>query len=385
MNVEVRPVRTRAERKAFVRFPWTIYPGRYAAWVPPLLSEEKKRIDPKKNPFFGHGDVELFLAYRDGRVAGRIAAIVNTLHNEFHEDRVGFFGMFESVEDPEVASALLDAAAAWVSGRGLESLRGPVNFSTNEECGLLVDNFEDPPVVMMPYNPPYYAELLEGWGLSKVKDLLAFKAYQDDFDPIRLKKLEAAVKRAGPNIEMRGLRSDKFDEEVELVRELYNSAWEKNWGFVPMTDEEVDHMAKQLKSVVDPDLVLFCEVDGEAVGFALALPDINQAIRHCNGRLFPFGIFKLLWHLRRVVGIRTITLGLKEQYRRTGLSSMFYYELFTRGTRKGHTWGESSWILEDNKDMVGALEKMGYAPYKRYRLYEKPLSGSSTTASGSGS
>ncbi len=375
MGVDIRPVQTRAERRTFVRLPWSIYAGRYPAWVPPLLSEERKRIDPKHNPFFGHGAVQLFLAYRGGRAVGRIAAIENSLHNEFHAEKVGFFGMFECEEDPEVADALLDRAAEWVAGRGLDRLRGPTNFSTNEDCGLLVENFEDPPVVMMPYNPPYYEGLLTGWGLEKVKDLLAHKGTVAKFDKGRLELLERRIRRSEPRVAVRGLRMDKFDEEVDLVRGLYNAAWEKNWGFVPMTDAEVDHMAKQLKPVVDPDLALIGEHDGEPVGFALALPDINQAIRHLNGRLFPFGVLKLLWHMRRINGIRIITLGLKPEYRKSGLATLLYFEVFKRGTGKGHTWGESSWVLEDNMPMLGGLEKMRFWRYKTYRLYEKAIAG----------
>jgi len=373
MGVDIRPVQTRAERRTFVRFPWSIYAGRYPAWVPPLLSEERKRIDPKHNPFFGHGAVQLFLAYRDGRAVGRIAAIENSLHNEFHADKVGFFGMFECEEDPEVANALLDRAAEWVAGRGLDRLRGPTNFSTNEDCGLLVENFDDPPMVMMPYNPPYYEGLLTGWGLEKVKDLLAHKGTVTKFDKDRFELLERRIKRSEPRVSVRGLRMDRFDEEVDLVRELYNAAWEKNWGFVPMTDAEVDHMAKQLKPVVDPDLALIGEHEGVPVGFALALPDINQAIRHLNGRLFPFGILKLLWHMRRINGIRIITLGLKPEYRKSGLATLLYFEVFKRGTGKGHMWGESSWVLEDNMPILGGLEKMRFWRYKTYRLYEKVI------------
>ncbi len=373
MSVEVRPVETRGERRTFVHLPWRIYPGRYPAWVPPLLSEERKRID-RKNPFFGHGDVQLLLAYRDGRPVGRIAAIENRAHNQFHGDRVGFFGTFESEEDPEVAGALLDGAADWVKGRGLDRLRGPVNFSTNEDCGLLVDNFDEPPYVMMTYNPPYYEGLLTGWGLTKVKDLLAYEIRQEDFDQRRVKGFERLIKRSGLDIRVRSLRMDRFAEEVALVRDIYNSAWERNWGFVPMTDAEVDYMAKQLKPIVDPDLALIGEIGGVPAGFALALPDVNQAIRHANGRLLPFGVFKLIWHMRRIKGIRIITLGLKKEYRRTGLASMFYFEIFKRGSGKGHMVGESSWILEDNHVMRGAVEKVGCRLYKTYRLYERALS-----------
>jgi GNAT superfamily N-acetyltransferase len=342
--------------------------------VPPLLAEERKRIDPGTNPFFGHGSVQLYLAYKDGRAVGRIAAIENKLHNEYHDENIGFFGLFEAVDDPEVGGALLDAAAKWVRERGLVALRGPTNFSTNEECGLLVDRFDLSPYVMMTDNPPYYADLWTGWGLTKIKDLLAFEGSAESFNAQRLRGLKRLIERSGLDIRVRSMRMKQFDEEVALVRDLYNAAWEKNWGFVPMTDQEVDYMAKQLKPVVDPDLALIGEIDGEPAGFALALPDINQAIRRVNGRLLPFGIVKLLWHMRRVRGIRILTLGLKAEYRRTGLAEMFYAEIFKRGTEKGHYVGESSWILEDNQIMRGAVEKMGFHPYKTYRLYERTLS-----------
>ena len=372
--VEIRPVTTRSERRRFIRVPWAIYPGRFPAWVPPLLMEERKRIDPRHNPFFGHGYVELFLAYRDGRPVGRIAAIENTLHNDFHQERIGFFGMFEAADDQEVADALLDRAAGWVRERGLSALRGPVNFSTNEECGLLVSNFEDPPCILMTYNPPYYQRLLEDWGLSKIKDLLAYELNQDHFELKRFDRLERLLRRSKRNLRVRSLRMDRFAEEVALIRELYNAAWERNWGFVPMTDAEVDHMAKQLKPIVDPELALIGEVDGEPVGFALSLPDVNQAIRHVNGRLFPIGIFKLLWHLRRVRRLRVITLGIKAEHRRSGLDALFYLETFRRAIHRGIRMGESSWILEDNHLMRQANERTGFQVYKTYRLYEKPLS-----------
>jgi GNAT superfamily N-acetyltransferase len=373
MSVEIRPVATSADRRRFLRLPWSIYPGRYPAWVPPLLREERQRIDPERSPFFEHGTVELLLAWRAGRPVGRIAAIENRLHNEFHGDRVGFFGLFESVDDPEVAGALLDAAAAWLRGRGLERMRGPVNFSTNDEAGLLVENFDDPPCILMTYNPPYYAGLLEGWGLRKAKDLLAYEGRSSEMDRDRRRRLERLLKRSRHEIRARSIDMKRFEEEVALVRDLYNAAWERNWGFVPMTDAEVEHMAKQLKSVIDPDLTLIGTVDGEPAGFALALPDVNQALRHANGRLFPFGIFKLLWHLRRVDRLRVVTLGLLPRHRRSGLDALFYWEIFGRGTDKGYHRAESSWVLEDNHPMLRALDKMGFRHYKTYRLYERAL------------
>jgi GNAT superfamily N-acetyltransferase len=356
-----------------VRFPWRIYPGRYPAWVPPLRVEERKRIDPKANPFFEHGAVELYLAYRDGEPVGRIAAIENTLHNKFHDEQIGFFGLFESVNDQKVADALLDAAAAWVRGRGLNGLRGPANFSTNEECGLQLDNFDSPPYVMMTYNPPYYVELLERWGMRKARDLLAYEVTYEEFDQRRFDRLEKLLGRFEIELSARSLDMKRFEQEVSLVRDLYNSAWERNWGFVPMTDAEVEHMAEQLKPVVDPDLALIGEANGEPVGFALALPDINQAIRHANGRLLPFGIFKLLWQMRRIGAIRIITLGVKERFRGSPLAALLYREIFERGSAKGYRRAESSWILEDNVPMVKGVEKLGFRRYKTYRMYERDL------------
>lgn len=372
MSVVVRPVVSASERKRFLTLPWSIYPDRYPAWVPPLLMEERKRLDPEKNPFFEHGDVALFLATQEGRPVGRIAAVENTLHNEYHADLVGFFGQFECVEDQEVANALLDAAAAWLRAQGLESIRGPVNFSLNEESGLLVDNFEDPPAILMTYNPPYYQRLLETWGMSKAKDLWAWSGSKQVFNERRFRVLERVIARSPHRIEVRNLDMKNFDRDVDLIRRLYNEAWEDNWGFTPMTDAEVDHMAKGLKPVVDPDLAMIGLVDGQPAGFALSLPDVNQAIKPVNGRLFPFGILKLLRGMKRIDRIRIITLGLLPAYRRSGLDALFYFETFKRGTGKGYH-GESSWILEDNTVMNRALEKMGFSLYKTYRLYEKAL------------
>lgn len=370
MTVVVRPVRSASERKTFLRFPWTIYPGRYPYWVPPLIMEEKKRLDPKKNPFFEHGSVELFLASRDGAVVGRIAAIENTLHNQTHADTTGFFGQFECIEDGDVANALLDAAARWVRGRGLTSMMGPVNFSTNEETGLLIDGFEDSPAILMTYNPPYYQGLLEGWGMGKAKDLFAWYIDLDVFDQDRFKLLERVIQRSKSEIKVRSLDMKNFARDVNLVRDLYNEAWEANWGFVPMTDAEVDHMAKGLKPVVDPDLAMIGLVDGEPAGFALSLPDINQAIRPLNGHLFPFGFIRFLRGMKKLTRVRVLTLGVLPQYRKSGLDALFYWETFQRAKARG--WGgESSWILEDNTLMNRSLQKMGFSLTKTYRLYEK--------------
>lgn len=372
VDVEIRSADSKRDREVFIRFPWRVYPGAFGAWVPPLLSEERRRLDPR-NPFFEHACVRLFLAHRGNDVCGRIAAIENTRHNEFHRDKVGFFGLFESVDDVEVAEALLDAASRWLLGRDLDRIRGPVNLSTNDDCGLLVDNFDDPPCVMMPFNPPYYETLLRACGLERIKDLLAYRITRGEFDEKRFSDLGRLIARSGFDIRVRPLRMRDFRGEVALIQELYNSAWEHNWGFVPMTDAEIEDMAARLKPIIQPELALIGRVDDQYAGFALALPDLNQALCHANGRLFPFGLVKILWHKRLIRRMRIITLGIKEQFRRTGLASLFYKEIFDRGVRLGYTVAESSWVLEDNHIMNSALEKMGFQRYKTYRLYERPL------------
>jgi len=372
LSLQIHPVRSAADRREFLRLPWSIYPGSYPAWVPPLLAEEGKRLDPSRNPFFGHGAVELFLARRNGIPVGRIAAVENTLHNAHHGDRMGFFGQFECRQDPDAARGLLEAAAGWLRARGLEGMRGPVNFSLNEESGLLVDGFDDPPAILMTYNPPYYADLLEGWGLAKAKDLWAWAGDGEVFNRERFAVLDRVVARSGHDIRVRGMDMRRFPAEVDLIRRLYNEAWEDNWGFTPMTDAEVAHMARSLRPVIDPELALMGEVDGEPAGFALSLPDVNQAIRPLNGRLLPFGFIRLLRGMRRINRVRIITLGVLPRFRRSGLDALFYLETFRRAVAKGYH-GESSWILEDNTLMNRALEKMGFRVYKTYRIYEREL------------
>jgi GNAT superfamily N-acetyltransferase len=374
MPVSVRPVESRRELETFIRFPRAIYLGRYRPWVPPLLPEERKRFDRRHHPFYEHGDAQLFLAFQDGTPVGRIAAIENRLHNEFHGDRVGFFGFFETIAERDVAHALVEAAAAWCRARELTALRGPASYSTNETCGLLVDGFEDSPTILMPYNPPYYEPLLESCGFRKAKDLFAHTIDTRRFQIERLNRvLERALAR-NENVRIRNVDMQRFNEEVDLIREIYNAAWEKNWGFVPMTDAEIEKLARDLKPVIDPKLVFIGEVNGETAGFALALPDVNQAIRHANGHVWPFGFLKILFHMRSIDRMRIVALGVRPQYRRTGLDGLFYRQFFLMAEPEGMPTGESSWILEDNHAMRAALEKTGFEAYKTYRMYEKSLS-----------
>jgi GNAT superfamily N-acetyltransferase len=341
--------------------------------VPPLRRDINELIDPSKHPFHQHAAVELFLARRNGETVGRIAAVHNDLHLQMHGDRTGFFGLFETIHDESVSRALFDAASRWLSGRGLAVMRGPASFSLNEEAGLLVKGFDGSPMVMMPYNPPWYADLVEAYGFSKAKDLIAyFLPYSKPVE--RLARIAGKLK-SRYNITLRSLDKKHFWQDVALVRSVYNEAWEKNWGHIPMTGAELDYMARQLKPVVEPKLVVFAEVDGELAGFGLALPDFNVALKHMNGSLFPFGWAKALWYSRKITTTRVLTLGVLEKFRRTGVGELIELELMINAEKLGITGAEFSWILEDNPLMRTALEKMGATAYRTYRLYDVPTGG----------
>lgn len=372
--VRVREIPAGASLKPFVDLAWTVNAGD-SQWVPPLRMQVRAVLDRAKHPFHQHADVAYFVAEREGALVGRIAAIVNRAHNRFHQDRVGFFGLFECKADEEAARQLIGAAAGWLRSRGMERMRGPVNLSTNEELsspGVLVDGFGTPPMIQMSHNPPYYAPLLEAAGLTKAMDLLAYRFDESAFPERLARGFERVLERSGATI--RPLNLKRFREEVDVIKGIYNAAWSQNWGFVPMTDAEFDHMAKEFRPVVDPDLCLIAEVKGEPVGFSLALPDFNQALRHLpDGRLFPLGLFRLLWHRRDLRGLRVITLGFKPGFQHAGLGPAFYLRTWQTGVRKGYTHAEASWILEENHDMRRPLERMGGTAYKTYRVFEQPL------------
>lgn len=339
--------------------------------MPPLRRDVADLLSPR-HPFHSHAQVELFLARDDGgRVVGRIAAVKNDAHLEQHHDGAGFFGFFETERDAAVPPALFGAAERWLRERGLTVMRGPASFSVNEECGLLVRGFDTPPAVMMPHNPPWYADVVEGYGFTKAKDLIAYWL-QDVEIPERVERL-AGTLAARHEITLRMLDMKRFDEEVERIRALYNEGWEANWGNVPMTDAEFKHMAKQLKPVAVPELVVFAYVRGKLAGFALALPDLNVALRHMNGRLLPIGWALGLWHGRKIDRGRVLTLGVLPEYRRTGAADLLYLTLIKNGRAKGFRHGEASWILEDNTLMRAAIERAGGTPYKTYRLYDKAV------------
>lgn len=372
--MRIAPVTTGRDLEAFLRLPWRLYAGD-TNWVPPLLSAERKTLDPRRNPFWRHAEAAHFLAERDGRVAGRISAIVNRAHNEFHREKTGFWGYFESENDPEVAAALFDQAAAWLRERGMERMLGPANPSLNDPCGLLVDGFEWPPFILMTYNPRHYVELVEGQRFEKAMDLWAYIILHNQLVREKIDRVASAVKDRG-DVRIRYIDLGRLREELRIVKEIYNNAWEKNWGFVPLTEEEIDYAAGDFKSILLPEFAYVAEVKGQPVGFAFALPDINQILRRkCRkGSLLPLGWFYFLrFNLRKIPTIRLVALGVKREYHHLGIGTLFYQKYMEEGLKRGYRAAELSWILENNDLMNRPLRQMGAKPYKTYRLYQRPL------------
>jgi 8-amino-7-oxononanoate synthase len=356
----------------FINVAWRVNSGD-PAWVPPLRRNVKALLDRRRHPFHRHAEVAYFLARRDGDVVGRVAAILNRRHNEFHGERTGFFGFFDAVNDDEVAGSLVRAAETWLRMQRVDRMVGPVNFSTNEECGVLVQGFESAPAVMMPHNPGYYAGLLERAGLAKQTDLLAYLL--EGGPPARLAE---GLRRLGADdrdgFRIRTLELRRLAGEMQIIRRLYHAAWEKNWGFVPMTDDEFEHMARELRPIVDPSLCLIAENDrNEAVGFSITLPDVNQAIKTLDGRLFPFGFVKYLRSRRKIDNLRILALGVDPRFRRRGVDAALYLHTWSTGKAKGYRTAEASWILENNWPMRRALERLGARCSKTYRLYGRSL------------
>jgi GNAT superfamily N-acetyltransferase len=371
-SVKVYTVGSKKELMQFIKLPWKIYKDD-PNWVPHLLMDRKKILDKKKNPFFEHAEAEYFLAELNGELAGRIAAIKNDLHLKYHNGNEGFFGFFECIDNQEVANALFDAARNWLKKKGISKMLGPANPSSNDEWGMLINGFDDPPRLLMTYNPEYYLKLCDNYGFTKAKDLYAYRLDSDRV--LSSEKLvrgqEIVRKRSG--LVISELNMKNFEKELEKVKYVYNKAWAPNWGFVPLTESEIDAMAKDLKQLAEPRLVLFGEVNGQLVGFALVLLDYNQIFKKMNGRLFPFGFLKLLTQKKKITWARVITLGIIPEYQKRGLDTVFYYEIVKRAAEQGIFTGEASWILEDNEMMNRGAELMNGIRYKEYRIYEKKI------------
>jgi GNAT superfamily N-acetyltransferase len=366
-GVEVVAVEGKGLRE-FIELPYKLYRDD-PYWVPPLRIAVKELLDRRKHPFYSNADAEFFVARRDGEAIGRVAAILDRAHNRFHEEDAGFFGFFECVNDPAVAEALLTRARQWVADRGAKFLRGPVNPSTNYECGMLIDGFDRSPMVMTPYNPRYYPEMMDRVGLLKAKDLLG---YLSNANTIDMKKIGRVADRAlaTNGLTVRPINMKDFDADVERVWEVYSRAWGRNWGFVPMSREEFRAMGREMKPIVKPELVLIGEVEGRVAGFALALPDVNFALKPAGGSLLPTGLLKILYYQRLIRSVRVLALGVEERYRSSGVGAAFYATLVRNARKLGYGDCEMSWILEDNTLMNRALEVMGARRYKTYRIYD---------------
>lgn len=368
-TVTITNVESKKDINLFLKMAYGIYKEN-PNWVPPLLYDKKKVLDKKKNPFFEHAEMDLFLAERDGEIVGRIAAIKNDLHNEVHKDKVGFFGFYESINDQEVADKLLDTVKAWLKDRNLDVMRGPTNPSVNDEYGLLIDGFDDPPRLMMTYNPEYYISLFENYGLKKAKDLYAFKIENRKLMASeKLVRLARIVqKRAGLTI--RPIDMKNFEKELDKVKYVFNKAWQPNWGFVPFTEHEINHAAADLKQLVDPNLVLFAEIEGKTVGFALVMPDYNYVFKQMNGKLLPFNFLKLFTKRKEIPWARILILGIIPEFQKRGLDAPMYLEVCERAEKRGILLGEASWILEDNEMMIKGAKLMNGEIYKTYRVYQ---------------
>lgn len=373
-TVVITNVKTKSDLRQFIDFPHDLYQGD-PNYVPMLFMEQEALLNKKKSPFFQHSDAEYFLAWKNGKIVGRIAAIKNNNHINFTGNKEGFFGFFDVINDFETAKILLDTAKAWLSKEGLTKMLGPANFSTNETVGLLIENFDEPVFIMMTYNYPYYAELLEKYGCVKNIDLLAYiietdKASQEllDFG----EKLEKRLAERG--ITIRKINMKKYTEEIERFLPIYNQSWSENTGFVPMTEAEVKQIGKDLKAVIDPDFIYFAEKEGEIVGVSLTIPNVNEVqIKLKRGRLFPFGVFKLLLGLKKIKSVRVLALGTVPQYRRLGIDACFYIRNIKTSKEKGIVRGEGSWILENNQMMNKALLNINGYVYRKYRIYEKTI------------
>jgi len=352
----------------FVRLPWEIYQGdRF--WVPPLIKDQLQKLSPN-HPFRSHSEMNLLLAYRGEEVVGRIAGIIDHNYIDFHREKTGFFGFFESIQNQEVAEALLSRGRDWLRDHGMEKMIGPMNPSTNDECGLLIDGFDSPPCLMMPYNPAFYTSLLEAFGLKKAKDLYAYLLEKSTFVEGRLSRIIEKLIKKEPKLRVRPIELRRLDQELEIVKNIYNHAWIRNWGFTPLTEAEIDDLAKHLKPLVVSDLVLFGYWEDEPVGFSVSLPDYNEVLKRLNGKLGLLGLLKFFYFSKKVKTIRIMLLGVKQAFQKRGVEGLLYYETFKKGIEKGYLRGECSWILEDNLLMQRGIEAMGGKRYKTYRVYE---------------
>jgi ribosomal protein S18 acetylase RimI-like enzyme len=372
MSFKIAEVKNSADLDRFIRLPWKIYKD-CPNWVPPLVFERKKFLNPQINPFFDRAEVKLLLVEDEkGTTLGRIALVHDHIYQENYSKNTGIMGMVETVDDENVSRLLFDEARSWCEERGFDKLIGPMSLSINHECGLMLEGFDRPPMLGIPYNPKYYEKHFQEWGFNKSKDLVSFR--------LNLIKVPEYLQNAAHKLEKRGrfklrnLNISKFEEELKIIWKIYNAAWDLNWGSVPMTYKEFAYVAREMKSFVNPELCLIAEVKGEPVGFSLALPDINQILIKLDGKLFPFGWAKFLWNKNKIDSYRVLTLGVKKKFRGLGVDAYMYCEMYKKFIENGIKWCEMSWMLEDNADIMRPIFKIGGTIYKRHRIYERSFS-----------
>jgi hypothetical protein len=366
---EVIEVTSKRDLNDFISFPLTLY-SHDPLYVPPLIREMQKHFS-QKNPLFHHAQVRYFVAKKNGVIWGRVVSLINKRHIEFHQENTGFFGFFESVDDLETASALLDRVSVVLKKEGMDTMQGPMSFSTNEECGFLIDGFHSQPLLMTPYNPPYYIDLMEGYGLQKAKDLYAYILDIPDELPQKIHRVADIVAKTG--VTVRPVDKKHFDHDMFIFKDVYNSAWEKNWGFIPMTDEELLYLSNNLKPVVVPELTLIAEKNGDPVGFMGMLPDFNVVLKHMKGKTNPLSIIKAFYYAKKIKDLRMLLLGIKNEYRNKGIDALLFREGFKGVKQGGYKRVEFSWILEDNIPVQRLIGMIGGRLYKKYRIYEKRL------------
>jgi GNAT superfamily N-acetyltransferase len=367
-------VTRKADLRRFIKLPFALYRNE-PNWIAPLTLDVKHRLDQKHNPFFAHAEAQYFIAWRDGQPVGRICAHVDHHFNEVQENRWGQFGFFECERDAGTAHALLETAEEWLAERGRDRMVGPFDFTTNDECGLLIEGHELKPIILAPWHHRYYAGLIESYGMTKAMDLLMWSAWVQNRAEVHPGIWEAAAKAESEHgIKVRPFRKRDLENEVKRFLEVYNAAWERNWGSVPLTEAEVRFYAKSLKPVLDENWAYIAEKsDGELVGAALTLPDYNQVLDHLNGRLLPFGWAKALWYRRKINSVRVFALGVKPEYQHTGVAAKLYEVHYAAAERTPQKGGEMGWILETNTAMNRAMEGMGGKIVRRYRIYDKPI------------
>lgn len=341
--------------------------------MPPLLMAQKELIDTEKNPFYDNAEIALFLARRNGEICGRIAAIDDNRYNDYHNSSTGFFGFFECIDDASVASLLVSVAEGWLKKRGLTEVIGPANPGMMDEVGILVDGFEYYPSFLMPYHKRYYDTLLKSTGFEKEMDMYAYRVSQASVNLARARKGGKIIKKRYPKLKIREVDLKNLDEEVQIVREIFNKSWSENWGFIPLTESELSALADDLKLILDPKYAHIAEIDGKPVAFSVALPDLNQALKHMNGRLFPVGIFKLLWYRRKIDRIRTALMGVIPEYRGKGIDTLLHLQTIENGLQEGMRSSELSWVLETNESMKHVAERLGADIEKTYRMYRKEI------------